>query len=243
MDSLRWVITGTPRSGTTWIGTVLDHAGLRTGHEHSVRALGDDPWLLHRSNQNLPGESSYLAAPYVKQLRQAGSIVVHLVRPPLDAIGSMLGHRLNLDAANHFGEAVRLFAPRFLEETTPARRYARFWLDWNELIGHDSDMLWRLNEIRQEHIEALAAWAGHRTFWSEPFARIQVPNPGAHPATIDRDDLGDSLWVEVGETAERYAVPLTVDINHSSEGHRPEDCPICPPAQVVRIQTAIERAN
>ena len=93
-----------------------------------------------------PGESSYLAAPFTRELRELGVKVIHLRRPLEDVVASL--HRLQWDLGQdtHFGTAARTFTPGvFDEEPFSEAYYWRYAREWTELIR--ADAVWDLYDI------------------------------------------------------------------------------------------------
>lgn len=82
----RFVVTGMPRSGTTYTAAVLCRLGLDCGHEevfhpHTSGFTGFGRW---------DGDASWLAVPFLDQL-PPDVRVVHQVRHPLRVAGSLVG--------------------------------------------------------------------------------------------------------------------------------------------------------
>ncbi len=81
-----FVVTGMPRSGTTYTSAVLCRLGLDCGHEevfhpHTTAFAGFGRW---------DGDASWLAVPFLDQLPREVR-VVHQVRHPLRVAGSLVG--------------------------------------------------------------------------------------------------------------------------------------------------------
>jgi hypothetical protein len=90
------VITGTGRCGTQYIVEVLRAAGIPAAHERlfgRMTALSD----FHsagRHNQDGPPvtvEASWLALPYLQELRDDGWMILHQRRSPWDVVRSLIG--------------------------------------------------------------------------------------------------------------------------------------------------------
>lgn len=81
-----FVVTGCARSGTGYTAALLTHLGAATQHESvfSPYTTAFEGWGPQ------PGESSWLAAPFIDQL-PADSVVLHQVRDPGDVVQSLLG--------------------------------------------------------------------------------------------------------------------------------------------------------
>lgn len=91
----KFLITGTGRCGSGYIARVLTGAGIPTGHEEvfnpiTLKALeqgqSEDLWWPDKR----PGESSWLAAPYLP-VYDSPLPTVHLVRNPIDVLDSLVG--------------------------------------------------------------------------------------------------------------------------------------------------------
>src|SRR6266536_2441135 len=84
-----FVITGTPRSGTSYIARILSYLGIECGHE-----LVFNPWNFRyqemRSNGKLWGESSWMAVPFLENIPSTTK-VFHIVRNPIKTINSIIG--------------------------------------------------------------------------------------------------------------------------------------------------------
>src|SRR5262245_52976939 len=130
---LDFVITGTPRSGTTYMASLLRELGFDCTHERCF-----DPWRIvfaeDRPDTSPWGDSSWLAVPYLGDLPTV-TRVIHVVRDPVDSINSIIGtgqldwpHDYRTFIAHHW-HGDRDWWPR--ELTDPGER---FWLDWNARI-------------------------------------------------------------------------------------------------------------
>lgn len=82
----RFVITGCARSGTGYTASLFTQLGVETGHETVF-----SPYTETFAGWGAaPGESSWLAAPFIDRL-PPGTVVLHQVRRPVDVIQSLLG--------------------------------------------------------------------------------------------------------------------------------------------------------
>ena len=130
---LDFVITGTPRSGTTYVASLLQELGVDCTHERCF-----DPWQVifaeERPNTDPWGDSSWLAVPHLDDLPRSTS-VVHVVRDPLKAINSIIGTG-QLDWPHDYREFIahhwrgdRDWWPNHLGNAGQG-----FWRDWNTRI-------------------------------------------------------------------------------------------------------------
>jgi hypothetical protein len=128
-----FVVTGTPRSGTTYIAKVLRRLGVDCHHERWFT-----PWAVimeaYRSNDIPWGDSSWLAAPFIEMLPE-DTKVFHVVREPLNTLNSVIGTG-QIDWPDDY----RTFIARHCwsdENYWPAdvgRDAQTFWVRWNQMI-------------------------------------------------------------------------------------------------------------
>jgi hypothetical protein len=89
LREIDFIITGTPRSGTSYIAQVLSFIGLECGHESMF-----NPWEARyeqiRSDARKWGDASWLAAPFLEKL-PSSTKVFHMVRHPIKTINSIIG--------------------------------------------------------------------------------------------------------------------------------------------------------
>jgi len=131
--AIQFVVTGTPRSGTTYVARVLRKIGFDCHHERrftpwevvmDAYRLDDVPW----------GDSSWLAAPFLPML-PADTKVFHVLRDPLKTINSIIGTG-QIDWPHDY----RTFIAKHCwndEDYWPADVAAdaqTFWLRWNLMI-------------------------------------------------------------------------------------------------------------
>ncbi len=230
-NSLPWVIAATPRSGTTHVASLLTASGLDTTHEritfHTYEGLAGTGTHL-----GAQGESSHAAAPFVHRLRSQGTIVVHLLRPPLDTIASLWGRKMLDGRESAIWHGIKNYTPRVLLEPDGPRRCALYWLEWNQLIEGATDLVWRLNEFSERHVRSLASLVNVYPSITAPFESIPVVNPGVFRPEITKNMLGHFLYKEVCSAANRYAIPLRLeepmDRRSKDNSGKPQVIPVRP---------------
>lgn len=84
--TLRLVIAGVPRGGTTYTANMLDQV-VEAAHEGVFCAVG-----LRKTPTSKPVEVSGFAGPWVERLYQCGVPVVQLFRNPVDCVSSFYNH-------------------------------------------------------------------------------------------------------------------------------------------------------
>ncbi len=126
----RFLVTGAGRSGTGYIANVLSALGRQTGHEEifEPKKLQDAEELLWPPE--IPGESSWLGAPYIDAL-PAGTVVLHQVREPVANVRSSL--RIHFfRSPSWYRSFAEQHAPSLLVGSE-AERCMRYWLEWNRM--------------------------------------------------------------------------------------------------------------
>jgi hypothetical protein len=157
----RFVITGCGRSGTGYLAKLLEGLGCPCGHEalfnparlgwtnsslaaqvsYKVnRPLGGRAFLTPEEfwehcddfwPDQIPGESSWLAVPYLSCLPQ-GTIVLHQVRDPIPVVRSLVRVKLFQRPRSPY----TVFAEEFCEALrhgNPIERSIHYWLEWNRM--------------------------------------------------------------------------------------------------------------
>jgi hypothetical protein len=141
----RFVVTGCPRSGTTYATALFNALGVRCGHEDVYgpdQALGDLPveW------NGYDADSSWHAVPF---LPLDDVVVLHQVRHPLEVVRSIAGIRFlaRADLPNKATRSVRQDAPEIFDAETEAERAAIMWRIWNQTAEEHAAFTYRLEDI------------------------------------------------------------------------------------------------
>ncbi len=159
-----FLVTGHPRSGTTYARRVFETAGLKVGGEGFGRHRGAE-------TADMQGVVSWR---HIVDCRSRFTVIAHQVRNPLSVISSAQtltngAFRLMFRTA---GVPARWWLLLKLRRTFPGvtRRWAatwamRTWVDWNEYIERDDGVVirYRVEEIAEEwpRITAALGLAGH----------------------------------------------------------------------------------
>lgn len=151
MSVERFLITGCGRSGTGYTAKLLGSLGCRCGHEEvfSIAAVGAErvAWA-----DTFPGESSWLAAPFLSIL-PAGTAVLHQVRDPLAVVRSLVRIRL-FETPGPYLEFLQQHLEG-LDRCTPLEAALRYWDEWNALVEMASGALeLRYRRYRLEDLDA-----------------------------------------------------------------------------------------
>jgi len=157
---LKFIVTGTGRSGTVYMARILTSLGVQCGHE-SVFNQGKEREVVGRvygfvdltiskvaDNQgwleleNIVADSSYMAVPYLRHEIVESIPVIHVVREPLAVISSFVKdlHYFQLLEDNKFNkdgnweEWMWSQVPELNMYESPIERACCFWTIWNTKI-------------------------------------------------------------------------------------------------------------
>ena len=126
---LRFVVIGTGRCGTGYVSQLLQHCGIPTGHEAVFNPFRDGYVAL--PDDEIVGECSYMALPYLEPYGFPDTVVVHLVRDPLAVIRSMVGIKYPV-ADTEYDTFARNHLPRIAALRHRPLTSAIFWyMNWN----------------------------------------------------------------------------------------------------------------
>ena len=150
----RFVVIGTPRSGTSYFSALCKANGIQVSHEDYFTEFG--PMLRNpRRRFDTVGDVSWLAVPY---LPDEDMIVIHQVRNPLKVVNSI--HRMGLFHGHraYTREAFVETARRnFQFSDDPLRSAIRFYVEWNEKCEALTDKRYKVEELEAER-HRIADW-------------------------------------------------------------------------------------
>lgn len=175
--SLRFVVTGTGRSGTGYVAHLFRAAGVKCGHEDWftwVPGVRDEETIsrrtlemrlrgpfsrLHeewrRRRQGLDGDASWLAVP---RLARFNGLVFLQIRHPLEVIASF--------AARHFFSSSvpnvwRTFASAYFDMTgDDIVDGMRWWIEWNARAAQHAHFTYRLEDLDAELFARILRFVG-----------------------------------------------------------------------------------
>ncbi len=223
----RFIITGCGRSGTGYMATLLERLGCPCGHEalfnparlgwidSSVvaqvsykvnRPLGGRAFLTpeefweHRGDlwpDRVPGESSWLAVPYLACLPE-GTIVLHQVRDPISVVRSLVRIKLFQRPRSPY----TVFAEEFCEALrhgSPLERSIHYWLEWNRM-AEQARLLpgiryfrYRLEDIDESLVEEILLAIGFQHS-QEGVKQALASHPSDYNARGSRGKDGKISW-------------------------------------------------
>jgi len=126
------VFTGTGACGTGACAQYVTAAGLPCGHERVFGPHGWDKVLENLASPKCrPGESSWLAAPWLDRKELDGALVVHLRRHPQKVLSTMSRVR---EGGGQYWLFGAVFCPRLLELGRTWDGFAHRYVEWNRLI-------------------------------------------------------------------------------------------------------------
>ena len=162
MINLKYIVTGTGRCGTLFMANLLTSMGFPCTHEAIFTPEGldkakrvirqDEPAISSRISRGdnlsdyelkLVAESSYMAAPFLKQF---DAEVIHVVRNPSGVVASMISDSFknfaNPHPTNIPESPEHIFYEEFMyghvrelrNEMTQIDRCCLFYVRWNEMI-------------------------------------------------------------------------------------------------------------
>jgi hypothetical protein len=204
----RFLVTGCGRSGTGYTAKLFGDLGLLCGHETVFRPLTDQRagfgWPV-----NLPGESSWLGAPFLKALPK-GTIVLHQVREPVAVIRSFLRIRF-FDEPSVYLRFAETHVPE-LAAGDRVERCMRYWLRWNELAERGAELMgpryfrYRLEDIDAALVGRVLALVGYPCA-PERVERAVAERPRDYNSRGDKEEDPDVTWETLprGELRDRLA--------------------------------------
>jgi hypothetical protein len=145
---MKWpefIITGTPRSGSSFMAELFTSAGYPCGHETFYGMPG---YGTYRRPQY--GESSWLAVPYLD--RDGNRPKVLVLRNPLKVISSLVNDGFFSDESwktNPYTFYVNLFLPE-IKEYQGLDQYLYFWMEWNTQAAHRIKHIWKIEDINSD---------------------------------------------------------------------------------------------
>lgn len=156
---MRFVVTGLGRSGTKYMSKLLRATGIQCTHEgvFSLKAVEANPLKITGSG----GDSSWLAAPFLRLLPQH-TTVLHQVRNPIDTAASWVARdRSDQNPYTRFAARYCGFDYFSLE---PTLRAARLWVAWNAMIESTASthkyIRYRIEDVDTKFIVAVSALVG-----------------------------------------------------------------------------------
>lgn len=129
---LKYLIVGTPRSGTGFMSQAFTAAGLPCGHEKAFALRG-----LGRASE---AESSWLSVPFLKQVKELKPDVkiIHVIRNPMSTYRSLvrLGFYRKTVKRSRNDNRYQDFMSHFIPFEDGL---ANFIIEWNKIASENAD--------------------------------------------------------------------------------------------------------
>lgn len=152
----RFVVIGTPRSGTVYFSELCRANGVICSHEAYFTEFGPMLRNPHRRFDAV-GDVSWLAPPF---LPDEEIVAVHQVRNPLKVIHSIYELGLFDPSREHTRkERVALTRRYFRFSSDPLRSALRFYIEWNERCEAITGKRYRIEDLDNE-LEKVGSWLG-----------------------------------------------------------------------------------
>jgi hypothetical protein len=137
---LRFLVAGTLRSGAAYTAHVLNRAGIACGHGWVYTPDG----VRRYPHIDIVGDAAPLAVPFVADFP---GLVLHQVRHPLSAIGSLLGSS-PLGNPLVDGPEGAFLARHFVTHGDPVVNAMRFYVEWNSRCErHNGYLRYRIEDF------------------------------------------------------------------------------------------------
>lgn len=142
---LEVVFTGCPRSGTKYIHKLMCFNNVMIGHEVFFGMPGVGTIV-----DNMTGDSSWLAVPYLKELKKNNTKIIHIVRNPIKVVNSLMVNNIFVkkDLSNIFLE----YAFPRIKNYQGIDKYIYFYIKWNEEIGKYADKRFRIEDVTKNPV-------------------------------------------------------------------------------------------
>jgi hypothetical protein len=167
MIDLQYLVTGTGRCGTVYMARLLSSLGLMCGHEAFFDEQGlavalerlrsaefESSWVSRNDmltrqevapwfdRQRVCAESSYMAAPFMREEMLREAAIVHVLRHPLKVVSSFVQdiHFFNTDVhpESNYRSFVLQWVPEVMRHDNEIERACEYWIQWNEMIERNA---------------------------------------------------------------------------------------------------------
>ena len=200
----RFVVTGSPRSGTTWFSAALRSLRVSCGHEQIFTPKGPN-W-----SADFKGDVSWMAQPHVPGLGKE-VVVIHQVRDPAYAIPSIMARKLLDDEGTEskgrmwgiYQAYVHKHAPECFNWPQGIQRAAAFWCMWNEplrKLAHG----FKLEDVDEAFLRRFMGWIEYELpadLKEEDLTRAVLVRTAPASAALNLDDLTPDLRSRVQNLA------------------------------------------
>lgn len=200
--NVKYVVTGTGRCGTGFMSKLLTSAGVPCGHE-AIFGPGGPQDI---TDPTLEADASWLAAPYLRTIRDATTIV-HLTRHPQHVIDSLMrigfwthpGHKPYRDFARQHLPSLDLY-------DDPLAKSAHFYMEWNRLIARSAPdrIPVRIEDEPDKILRRLGVDSGQARLFNDAYYNSR----GNLSQTWDLGQLPCGLRGKLNRMADKYGYDL-----------------------------------
>ena len=223
MAGLRFVVTGTGRSGTTYAAQLYRAAGLTCGHEEVFtprpgwretaaprsslvgrlrQPVGQLREERRRSALRLDGDASWMAAPRLPKVKAHRVLIV---RHPILVIRSFMGTRFFSDPTRN--RAQRGYALAHMRVVgDDVLDTMRWWAFWNALAADHADTVLRLEDLDADRFASLLSSIGEPSPARRAAAAVESTPPDTNSSERRGDSRGDLEFDDLPRGADRDAL-------------------------------------
>lgn len=203
------LITGAQRSGTKYVATVLQEAGIDAVHECG---RAKDP--RYGPSANVDVDVNWLSAWW---LPLPNTHVVHLARNPYDSIASSLKRGTFADKPKLYGKWAIEKLEIMQNCESSLERCIYYWVKWNEMIEPYADCFMRVEELTSDILLNILQdddIKADKKLLQDSINKIsKTTNTNKRGQNITRDYIISHAPSELHKKAQEYGY---FDINHGS---------------------------
>ena len=213
---LKYLVVGTGRCGTVSVSRLLTQAGIPCGHESIFDSQGkaaerlktnvfEQSFTFARDGWKLPlkieADSSYMAVPFLESLFLKKTIIIHLVRNPLQVISSFVygvKHFQENEWVKEWDDFIELHLSSIKDFDTPIEKATHFYIEWNKMIK--ADVFHRIEDDPRDLLEKL----------SLPINNLYTEKANSFPrsVTIALEDIPKGMRDELVSMSLQYGYDL-----------------------------------
>lgn len=216
---MRFVVTGTGRSGTGYAAALFNAAGLRCGHEAVFRAqpafleragrrtvlgrlrapVGRMRESAHRLRNDYDGDASWMAVPRLDRFR---GLTLLQTRHPLPVIRSFMGTRFfsNPDAHQHQRGYAAAHFDMVGDDVIDGMRW---WTYWNDRAARHADVVYAIETIDAALVEQVLRLLDEPDVERRAARAVQTASPGVNSAERRGVARGRLAWSDLPSGADR----------------------------------------
>jgi hypothetical protein len=194
----RLLVTGTGRSGTTYLTELLRACGVRCGHEAVFGPYGQGDW------DDFEADASFMAVPYLP----LDIPTVLVLRHPLAVVKSFHDFGFFTQCTTEYQHFVAHYAPMaWWGERSELDTALAYWCTWNLRAALHADRIYRLEHLNPSSLAEILELGGfHPGPATNAFA---VVPPGLNPKTAEKWRDWSPNWADfnpnVAATARQLA--------------------------------------